>query len=270
MNEVFDNFNLPYQRLGNGPEHLLCFHGVGQDGYSCFQSFEKYLGSLYTIYVFDLPFHGRNTTSINLLHSESISKKNWKSVLQKFLSDEHIQQFDVAGFSIGGRFALATIESFSPQIRRAYLMAPDGIHEHPVYSFVTRFAPARTVYRSIITRPATLFRLLTFIEKLHLIPSKVIQFSRNMVETEEKRTTVYNSWIGFRDLKFDIPALYEASIKGKIQLYLFVGKNDQLLPVDSLRKLSALLPPDRFIILPCGHSKVVEQTAKYLEPKGFL
>lgn len=243
---------------------MLCFHGVGQNGYSCFQPFEKYLGDTYTIYAFDLPFHGQNVVSKELIHSEDISKQQWQQLLQTFLTDHGIQQFDIAGFSIGGRFALATIESFSAQIEKAYLIAPDGVYEHPIYSIASRFGPARSVYRSLMKRPQRLQKLLSWVEKLNIFPSKLITFSKNMVSTPERRTVVYNSWIAFRNLKFDITRLYRNHIAGKIELYLFVGSNDQLLTSVQVKKLSQLLPQKNFILLPCGHSKIVEQTAKFL------
>ena len=264
MSLHIDHITLPFHRFGTGAKHLLCFHGVGQDGYTCFLPFEQYLGDVYTIYAFDLPFHGQNAGSRELIHSEYISKKQWKLLLQTFLTNHDIQQFDIAGFSIGGRFALATIESFSAQIEKAYLIAPDGIYEHPVYAVASRFAPARFTYRSLMKQPTTLQKLLNWIGKLNIFPSKLITFSKNMISTPEKRTVIYNSWIGFRNLKFDIPGLYRTHIAGKIEVYLFVGSNDQLLTSEQVKKLSHLLPQKNFIVLPCGHSKIVEQAGKFL------
>ena len=46
--------------------------------------------------------------------------------IREFLRKENISRFDVAGFSMGGRFALATLEAFPEKIGNVFLIAPDG------------------------------------------------------------------------------------------------------------------------------------------------
>ena len=113
---------IPYTLLGSGPRILLAFHGIGQDGASCFAPSLQSLGSHYTIYAFDLPFHGANGDA----PFEVITKTDWKECIQSFLSQNNVTRFDITGFSIGGRFALATLQAFPQNIDNAFLIAPDG------------------------------------------------------------------------------------------------------------------------------------------------
>ena len=45
-----------------------------------------------------------------------IFKKIWKEYVDKFLQENQIQKFSIISFSMGGRFALVTLEAFSERI----------------------------------------------------------------------------------------------------------------------------------------------------------
>jgi len=47
--------------------------------------------------------------------------------MMRFLGKEKIELFAVVGFSLGGKFALATLEAFTDKVTKVVLLAPDGI-----------------------------------------------------------------------------------------------------------------------------------------------
>ncbi|GGC03585.1 alpha/beta fold hydrolase [Dyadobacter sediminis] len=242
-------------KLGEGPNVLLAFHGIGQDGISCFDSFEKNLGDHYTIYAFDLFFHGKSKS----LDKQLISKEYWSECIHEFLDKNNILHFDVAGFSMGGRFALATLEAFPERIENVFLIAPDGISEHPLYNLASRFQPARWLFRHSMQRPETFLRTAGYLQKAGLVHKSLFRFTQQLLDTPQKRQTIYNSWTGFRKLKFDIPALYQTAVQNDIRIFLFTGKYDKLLKPAHVKKLAEMLPPNRYIVLNCGHTQMVEQ-----------
>lgn len=255
-----------YHKLGHGPKTLLAFHGIGQDGKSCFSSFAENLGAHYTIYAFDLFFHGESNrpTLTNALGRKPVSKQFWATIISDFLEKEKISRFDVAGFSMGGRFALATLESFPNQIRKAFLIAPDGISEHPVYAFASRFPPARRTFRWCMQHPETFFKAASIFQKTGLVHSNLYRFTQHVLNTPEKRQSVYNSWVAFRELRFNIPQLHKILMAHRIDIYLFAGKHDKLLPTSAVKNLARFLPPNKNIILPAGHGQLVEQASLFL------
>ena len=90
---------LHYHKFGHGPAILLAFHGIGQDGVSCFKSFADHLGDRYTIYAFDLYFHGKSIQPSNadfFLNNEVITKETWTKLIRDFLLKENISRFDVS------------------------------------------------------------------------------------------------------------------------------------------------------------------------------
>jgi pimeloyl-ACP methyl ester carboxylesterase len=259
---------LHYDRLGQGPHILLAFHGIGQTGHECYQPFVELLGDHYTIYAFDLFHHGKSmgVSGNDSFNSQDVVGKDlWRTMLLNFLNQEKITQFDVAGFSMGGRFALATAEATPEYINNIFLMAPDGVVEHPLYHLATRFPPARWIYHQITRYPAPLFTVAHLAQKTGLLPKNMLRFIRHILATPQSRRVIYRSWVSFRTLEFSIPKLYKALLANQINTWLFVGKYDPLLPPEKVNILSERLPADHYIILETGHTRLVEKTVTYLK-----
>ncbi|HEV7381123.1 MAG TPA: alpha/beta hydrolase, partial [Dyadobacter sp.] len=181
--------NLHYHKLGHGPNTLLAFHGIGQDGVSCFQPFVENLGDHYTIYAFDLFFHGESNppnTGKKLSDPELITKEIWKDTITDFLQKNDITRFDIAGFSMGGRFALATLESYPDRIDKAFLIAPDGVSEHPLYTLASRFPLTRSLFRWSMQKPVLFFRTAELLAKVKIVHSSLIRFTQHVLNTPEK------------------------------------------------------------------------------------
>ena len=257
-----NNKILHYHKLGHGPKPLLAFHGITQNGFSCFRYFSQIAGNQYTIYAFDLFFHGQSkgiqgTDSFS--DQDVVTKALWKKLISEFLQEKKIDRFDVIAFSMGGRFALATLEAFSTQIDNAFLIAPDGVSEHPVYTLASRFWPARRLFRWSLQNPDALIKVANRFEKAGLIHSSLIRFTQYMLADSKRQELIYRSWLAFRMLKFNIPALYKKLTRVKV--YLFVGKYDKVLNEKGMKKLSVLLPKEQYFLLPAGHSGLVDKAA---------
>lgn len=260
--------SLHYDRLGHGPHFLLAFHGIGQTGHECYQPFVETLGDHYTIYAFDLFHHGKSkgvSGNDTFSSQDVVHKEDWKALLLDFLSREKITKFDVAGFSMGGRFALATAEVMPECIDSLILMAPDGVVEHPLYHAATRFPPARWLYRQVIHHPKPLFTTADLAQKAGLLPKSMVRFVRHMLATPQSRQVIYRSWVSFRTLEFSIPGLYNQLVAHHVRVFLFMGKYDPLLPPDNVAILADRLPSHQFIVLETGHTRLVEKTAKCLK-----
>src|SRR5687767_8509330 len=107
---------LHYRKLGNGPKVLLAFHGFGQD-ISFFSPVAEALVNEFTIYAFDLFFHGKSW--LEKEHAP-LSKALLADLMQRFLAKEKVEKFSVTGFSMGGKFALSVLESFPEKVHSLY------------------------------------------------------------------------------------------------------------------------------------------------------
>lgn len=239
------------QKWGNGPEPLLAFHGIGQE-HSIFADWQNLPD--FTVYAFDLPFHGRSAVP----PGKVIEKAEWIGWVTAFLEQQGIQRFSLAGFSMGGRLALVLLEALADRIDQVFLIAPDGIRENPFYRLAVGTAPGRAVFRLLVFRPQVLLVLGGWAEKLGWVHASVTRFVRWMLDSREKQFRVYHAWTAFRKLTFS----------GKLpdRPVLFVmGQYDRLMPPASVEPL--LSAQAERVVLRCGHNQLVEKTAEYLQNK---
>ena len=251
--------NLNYQKIGKSDKVLLAFHGMGQN-FSCFQQFAQIFENQYTTYLFDLPFHGESKVDEVI-----ITKEIWNFFLDKFLQENQIQNFSVISFSMGGRFALATLEAFSSRIENAILLAPDGITEDSFYYGATRFRFTRSAFKKVLKNNHKFHGFAGFLSRIGIVHESVLKFAKIMVDTPQKQEQLYKSWVGFRALRFDCKKLAQIIDNQKINVTIFMGKYDKLLPIHNVYPLTKYLKNAKLITLESTHGKLVEKTIEYLK-----
>jgi len=233
------HFTLPYHIYGHGMKTLLAFHGFGRTGED-FQIFERGLGERFTIYAFDLPYHGEAG-----IHSQqknpSFTKEDLKELLLKCCEEKNISRFSVMGYSLGGKIALGCVEVLPEKIDGLYLLASDGLKVNPFYFIGTRTWVGRWLFKSIIDNPSPLFGLSNFLEKAKLINPKLNHFVKHHMDTHEKRRQVYEVWVVFRHFIPNLHKIAEHINRNNITVRMFFGKYDNVilphLPHKLLRKL---------------------------------
>ena len=251
--------NLHYQKIGKSDKIMLAFHGMGQD-FSCFQKFAQTFENQYTTYLFDLPFHG-----ISEVNETIITKKIWREYLIRFLQENQIKNFSIISFSMGGRFALATLEAFSERIEKVLLLAPDGITEDPFYYGATRFRFTRNIFKKILKNNHKFHGFARILSRMGIVHESVIKFAKIMVDTPQKQEQLHQSWVGFRTLSFDIKTMAQLLNNQKIKVIIFMGKYDKLLPIHNVYPLTKRLNNTELIILESTHGKLVDKTVEYLK-----
>lgn len=232
---------------------------MGQD-FSCFQQFAQTFENQYTTYLFDLPFHGES-----LMGETIITKEIWKEYVENFLQENQIPNFSIISFSMGGRFALATLEAFSERIEDAILLAPDGITEDSFYYGATHFRFTRNAFRKVLKNNHRFHGFAGFLSRIGIVHESVLKFAKIMVNTPQKQEQLYKSWVGFRALKFDNIKLAQIINNQKIDVRVFVGKYDKLLPAHNVYSLTKRLNNVELITLESTHGKLVEKTIEYLK-----
>jgi pimeloyl-ACP methyl ester carboxylesterase len=165
---------------------------------------------------------------------------------------------------MGGRFALATLEGFSTQIDKVILIAPDGISEHPLYRIATRFKLTRQLFKTIIFQYKYFLFIAKVLSKLRIVPEKAIRFALKMLDSPEKQKQVYSSWLGFRELTFKMSYIAKLIHQENIEVLIFVGKFDAILPQKKILPLSKKLSEVRLVLLETGHTKLVEKATTFL------
>jgi pimeloyl-ACP methyl ester carboxylesterase len=158
----YEGSRLHYLKYLGGEKIMLAFHGYGQDA-QVFHEISTYLTNGYTVYSFDLFFHGRSTW--NKTKGE-FSKNELETIFNMFLGKENISEFSVMAFSLGGKTALCLAELYPEKIEKLILIAPDGIKTSFWYNLATYPGPIRSLFRYIIFSPKLFFQLASLLYHL--------------------------------------------------------------------------------------------------------
>ncbi|MBX2962483.1 MAG: alpha/beta hydrolase [Cyclobacteriaceae bacterium] len=253
---------LHYAKAGNGPKNLLLFHGFGQN-HQVFLPLAESLGNSFTIYVFDLFFHGQSVWP----HGDKPIEKDFYTALMKaFLKEHQINRFSIGGFSLGARFALVLTEAMSDRIDHLYLLAPDGIKSNPWYTLATYPLLLRKFFKSMIHKPDRFFSLAKTMTGLHLMDKKLVRFAESQMSTEEKRNRVYHAWVVFRHLNVDLKTLTSRINVHEISVTTVLGGHDNMIKIDHLQKFISQLAYPRLIMIKATHPALINQ----LTPEVFV
>ncbi len=262
MSSKFFNYKkstLHFTVLGNGTKNLLLFHGFGQDQ-NIFYSLSKILSDKFTLYIFDLYFHGKSTWGYGELPLE---KEHWKDTLAEFLKEYRIDHFSVAGFSLGGKFALATLEAWPDKIKEIMLLAPDGIKTSFWYSLATYPLLFRMIFRDMIRHPERFKAVTKTLGKLGMVDSSLLKFSEFQMNSEEKRNRVYFSWVVFRHLRFDLVKIAGLINQYNIPLTMIVGQYDKVIKPQNMEHFLRKLKKYKFETPEAGHTRLIAESAIY-------
>ncbi|HCM75068.1 MAG TPA: alpha/beta hydrolase [Cytophagales bacterium] len=252
------NIVLGYLKAGSGPTPLLSFHGFGQN-HQAFDSLVDELGTQFTLYSFDLFFHGKSEWPNG---ETPISKAEWKALLERFLKENQIDRFSLMGFSLGGKFALASLEAFASKIIAIYLMAPDGIKTNFWYSLATYPVAFRSLFKSMITKPGRFLSIVHFAGALRLIDKGVMRFAQSQMDSEEKRKRVYYSWVVFRRFKFDMHHIADIINSHQIELHIIIGRFDKIITAKNMNHLLRHVQGHQLKILETGHNGLIQRSGE--------
>src|ERR1700741_765271 len=88
--------SLHYSVYGNGSKPIFLFHGFGLNG-TIFYELEKVLAEEYTLYNFDLFFHGKSEWRTL---EEPMSEEFWTELVTEFIREKNLPSFSLLGYSI--------------------------------------------------------------------------------------------------------------------------------------------------------------------------
>jgi pimeloyl-ACP methyl ester carboxylesterase len=252
-----DEARLNYIKSGNGPECMLLFHGFGQD-HRAFNYLMSTLYERYTFFSFDLFFHGKSEWKAG---EQPLEKEHWVKLFHLFLEKNNIERFSLTGFSMGCRFILPVIEAFPNRINKIFLIAPDGIKASLWYLMSTYPLAFRKIFKSMINHPRSFRMLANALRDLHLMDKGLLNFAEQQMNTAEKRSRVYHSWVVFRHLRSNLEDLAQIINANNIQVTFISGKQDRVIKANSLHSFVKHLKNCRLQLLDAGHRGILKDPA---------
>jgi pimeloyl-ACP methyl ester carboxylesterase len=248
---------LHYTVNGYGSKVLLAFHGFGQTQ-AHWQPLADVIGSAYTVYAFDLFFHGK---SLWPFKDKPLSKSFWKELLEQLLTRYAIKQFSVAGFSLGGKFALVTLECFPEHVKEVILLAPDGIKTNFWYSLATWPQWTKPIFRHLTVKPKAFNNFARIVHKLRLADKGIIRFARSQMQSREQRKRVYYAWIVFKEMRPALSDIAKLINTRHIQLFMYLGQYDRIITTTNMQQFLQQIHTPTVQVLKTGHNHLIEEVA---------
>ena len=256
-----NEFDLKYIKIGKGNKTALAFHGFGQDN-SYYEPFESVFGEKYTIYCFNLPFHGDDNT---LKSGIPTTKDAIKDFFNRFLVNNSISGFSNIGFSIGAKISLILLELFPEKNEELILIAPDGFRTNVWYQVGTGSRLTRSLFKYVVNHPEYFFRFSDSMASLGLVDPGVLRFAKSQMNTLEKRERVYYTWMFFRKLGIRKSRVIDLLTAYKIPVSVFLGKEDKIILEKHFNFLKDKRIDSNITILDAGHNDLIKETVIYLE-----
>ena len=249
-----EGHELSYQKLGHGPAILLAFHGFGQSS-QVFMSLGNSVGNQFTIFAIDLFFHGDSRYGIH----QPLSKADWHRLVNAFLNDHRIDRFSLLGFSLGGRFALTTLEAFSDRVDQLFLIAPDGITRNIWNRLATGSSTGRVLFRYALNNLPLLVRLGYALVWVGLLNRSLMRFAEVSLASPRQREQAYQCWTQLRPLQPDLNTVATLLNVSSIRVRFFTGAWDRIVPGFYILPLTKRLIHYTVCVLPARHNQLIEQ-----------
>lgn len=255
------NFNAHFVQIGNGAIPMLAFPGFHR---KCtdFDAFKSSLGKQFTIYAFDLFYHGE---SEQIDANSPFDENELKTMVELFCKTRSINRFALMGYSLGGKIALSVLNLFPKQISAMYLFAPYGLKPERTVARIEHWPIAVALFHYFIKHPGPFFTAIRMLHGIGIINTRKYEFLQHQMESEQRRRLLFNTWQCYRLIKPDIALANSHFNTFGINLKLFYGSLDPVEPPEHAHFLTDNLnQKDTLTIVPVSHNLICEKTNQIL------
>lgn len=253
-NFEFNGINLSFCRLGSGSKVLLVFHGFGQDVIFFKFYFDKVSPANYTIYWFDLFYHGEDKRPF---HTQPLSKADWLLVMSAFLDHYQIRTFSCIGFSLGCKLIWPLLSVFEAQIDQLWLIAPDGLQRKFWYKFSTKTLLGRYFLKQLLFKKVHfLFSTLDILCKIGAFKVSFTRFIRSQLNTPDKRLRLYYTWMAYCNLETDPFQIIKDLVKHSDKTVFYLAIFDAIFPLKKYSWWKKRLSNIQWETRPVNHTQI--------------
>jgi pimeloyl-ACP methyl ester carboxylesterase len=251
--------NFHYHKYGVGKEVMLGFHGFGMRG-NQFRVLEEALGQKYTIYSFDLFFHGETIIldASRKAIKKSINKSLFAKEILRFLQSINAAEnkFALLSYSIGSKLALSLINEIPEKILEAYFVAPDGIDPNQLLETGAKNKVLNYIFWWLVYSPKTVMFSLNSLKKLKYIDHSLHHILEKEFITQETRLACYNTITYFAELSLNKENLKKIINQNNITTHFYFGKKDGLFPPKIGERFCKDLKNSSLHIIDDGHDLI--------------
>jgi pimeloyl-ACP methyl ester carboxylesterase len=245
------------ERVSERPT-LLLLHGFSADK-SIWHRFAKLAKDDFNLVIPDLLGHGETPYSKTQSHTLHAQTK----MLMQLMSALKVEQYCVAGNSMGGMIAMQLLLSDNDRLEKAILLDPAGaksdfalgMHEAGTNPFLLRTFPE---FYALYGRTMA---------KSPFVPPSVLRYvgEREYLGRYDQLSHMFEDFFNIDDF-YDAPMPIEAG-----RLHIIWGEKDDLLPVSDAQMWVSMTDASLSIYPQIGHMPMVEcPTKTYNECRSFL
>ncbi|MEM6271724.1 MAG: alpha/beta hydrolase [Bacteroidota bacterium] len=231
---------------GQGPRTLVCLHGYAMQGRDFARLFPVAPAG-WRIVAVDLAFFGESAWE------GKVSAADLRMLGREIAEHFAVESLHLLGFSIGVRWALGLVARGTVPVKRAILVAPDGLKLHPVYRLATGTALGRGLFRAVLRRPGGLFLVARILHKLRLLSAGNRKLLERQLGTPAARTRVRQVWLGYADLRPNLRKVAQRSRDWDTEWHVIWGKRDRTTPPRLGRRFLREVPGTRRYLIEGGH-----------------
>lgn len=253
MGKTLPEETITYQVFGSGKRVIISFHGFGQSP-EVYKELSRRFQEI-TLYSFSLPVLAKDG---GLKCYNSYTQKQFVIFFKHFLKAKKITLFDVVGFSIGARAVFFLLNHFHTNIGIVYLLAPDGVYEHWVYSLATRYKLGRLLFYKLTKewyRPFA--KILQLLYKYMLLDRKKYTLINKQLGKEENRKLLFSTWLGCSFFTYPLKDLQKRVVDK--QLIVILAQYDWLIDNEKVKTLLCNFPNTQFTTLQATHENLIKK-----------
>ena len=240
---------------GGSGSPIVLVHGLGGRAEDWANLMPQLVRDHHRVYALDLPGYGRSDWPRNATYSIP----ELAGAVEAFMDDRHLQQTDLAGWSMGGWVAMQVALDHPRRIRRLVVLDSAGIRFALNWdtSLFEPDTPGKLRELDDLLLPGAAPRVPGFIER------DIFRFVRK------------HGWVVSRNMESLLSGknLLDGQL-GELKMPMLIvwGKEDRLIPVSVGQIMHTAIPQSEFVVVDgCGHLAPA-QCAAQIGPvmKGFL
>jgi len=188
--------------------------------------------------------------------------------LHDFAQALHLQRFDLAGHSMGGKHNLAFAILYPDYVNKLALIDTDGFIIDPLWTKYTTtfFRPMSVLLTEFLGNPKVLKSSLKNVFYDRSFYPADSEIEANAIELRDPvfKKSLLSLNANYPQLSMRLTKLYERVGEIKVPIQLFWGWQDKIIPVANAHLAHSLLPTsDLYIFDRCGHLPQAEHAAVF-------
>ncbi len=243
-------FGLEYLRFGNGSRLLVAIPGYG-DRATIFEPLEKSLGESFTVYVLQLPLHGKSGWS-----SPRFYRSDFAKAIRQIMSMEQQQKVSLMGYSFGARVLCCLLEEFADQTEQLFLLAPDGFNQGYIRRATLLPLLVRKWLQKMLSNPTFYLNTVGWLHRAGLLKTYSYQFAKRNLANEQRRRRLFLFWNSIGDFRYDEARLTYLLVQNQINVKLILGTEDRVIPTNRWRQWGEALEVVEVRMVAGGHRVV--------------